>query len=277
MRIKKEPSNITALDPEVATAFGVSPQITLLPGGYDLKTFRSREVVLRYLGEEAQAAGEWHAQLFSAIKENGFRVARPIRARNGAWMVKGWVAEHFLEGRHARLEDLPEVIKAVSHFHEALAGIPLPEYRKREKTIWDRADEWAWGVIAREIDPELYALAGELAGLRKPVELPSQLIHGDLNLSNILVADPLPPAIIDLAPYWRPPEFALAVTAYWVGPYRGDIAVLSQFKHLKAFDQMLIRAGLRMLLTQKDPWHANGLEDYRKANEIIIQFVTSLG
>ncbi|HEX2910949.1 MAG TPA: phosphotransferase [Chloroflexia bacterium] len=272
-----EPSNITSLDPEVATAFGVGPQITLLPGGYDLKTFRSGEVVLRYLGQEAQAAGEWQASLFSAIQEKGFRVARPLRASNGAWMVKGWVAEHFLEGRHATLEDLPKVIKAVSQFHEALAGIPLPQYRKREKTIWDRADEWAWGVIPREIDPELYALARELAELRKPVDLPSQLIHGDLNLSNILVADRLPPALIDLAPYWRPPEFALAVTAYWAGPYRGDIAVLSQFKHLKAFDQMLIRAGLRMLLTQKDPWRANGLKDYRKANESIIQFVTSLG
>ena len=265
----------TYLDPEVATAFGISSDIALLPGGIDLKTFRSGNVVLRYLGVDAQDVAIWHAELFDRIIENGFRVAKPIRAANGSWMVKGWVAEHFLEGRHATKEDLPSVIDAATKFREELVGVPFPEFRNREQTMWDRADQWAWGDIPEDIDPKLYRSAIDLAELRRPADLSNQVIHGDLNLNNVLIADHQPPAIIDLAPYFRPAEFALAVTAYWVGPYEEDIKVLHQFRSIRSFDQMLIRAGLRMMLTQKDHRHAIGIEKYQKANEIIQHFVKS--
>jgi aminoglycoside phosphotransferase (APT) family kinase protein len=108
-----------------------------------------------------------------------------------------------------------------------------------------------------------------------PVHLPDQLIHGDLNPDNILVADHLPAAIIDFAPYWRPAAFALAVLAYWVGPYTGNAAILEQFRGIPAFDQMLLRAGLRMTLTQSNPGHAAKLEEYEQAAGIIETFVTN--
>ncbi len=54
--------------------------------------------------------------------------------------------------------------------------------------------------------------------------------------------------MIDMTPYWRPAEFALAVFAYWLGPYRGDSSMLSAFTHIREFDQLLIRAGLRTIL-----------------------------
>src|SRR5665213_1289248 len=165
----------TTLDAAVASAFGIDSDISLLPGGIDLKTFRSGDVVLRDLGNDSQEAGNWNSALFDSIKMKGFRVAKPIKANDGSWMVKGWVAEHFLEGRHATKEDLPEVIDAVTHFHEALVGIPLPEYRKKEQTMWDRADEWAWGEIPTDIDSELRTAALELADLRRLVDLPNQL------------------------------------------------------------------------------------------------------
>ncbi len=37
-----------------------------------------------------------------------------------------------------------------------------------------------------------------------------QLVHGDLT-GNVLFARDLPPAVIDLSPYWRPPEYAEGV------------------------------------------------------------------
>ena len=265
----------TTLDPDVAAAFGVSPDISLMPGGVDLKTFRSGNIVLRNLGTHSQEAGVWNAELFSNVKEKGFRVAKPIKAHDGSWIVNGWIAEEFLKGSHATKDDLPVVINAITQFHKALIGITLPDYRRKELTIWDRADQMAWGEIPKDIDPQLYKLAIELDVLRKPVAVSNQLIHGDLNLNNILIADNVPPAIIDLAPYWRPAEFALAVMAYWVGPYEGDIRILDKFKQVEEFDQMLIRAGLRMMLTQKDLRHATDLQAYRKANEVIKQYVSS--
>jgi uncharacterized protein (TIGR02569 family) len=242
--------------------------------GIDLKTYRSGNIVLRNLGESRQDAGIWHAEFFSQIQENGFRISRPIRASDGSWTVRGWVAEQFLEGRHATKGDVDSIINAATHFHEAIAGTPLPEYRKKYQTIWDRADQWAWSEAPKDIDPKLYALASELEDLKKPVTVTDQLIHGDLNLNNLLISDSLPPAVIDFTPYFRPAEFALAVTAYWVGPYTGDIKILNKFKDIKEFDQMLIRAGLRSMLTQEDLQHANELETYKKANKIIKEFVT---
>jgi hypothetical protein len=45
---------------------------------------------------------------------------------------------------------------------------------------------------------------------RRPVTIPAQVIHGDLT-ENVLFADGLPPAIIDVTPYYRPASFASAV------------------------------------------------------------------
>jgi uncharacterized protein (TIGR02569 family) len=265
----------THLDAAVAKAFGVRPDIALLPGGFDQKTYRSDEVVLRYLGDDAADVGTWNANLFDRLNQHGFRIAKPRQAADGSWVVNGWVAEGFLEGHPPTMQDIPAVIEAITAFHQALIGTSLPEYRNHAHTIWDRADYWAWGDIPLDIDPRLYQLASRLAPLRNPVHLPDQLIHGDLNPDNILVADHLPPAIIDLTPYWRPAPFALAVLAYWVGPYRGNAAILEHFRGITAFDQMLLRAGLRMTLTQSNPQQATKLDEYEHAVEIIESFVTN--
>ena len=44
----------------------------------------------------------------------------------------------------------------------------------------------------------------------RPVEGRPQLVHSDLT-SNVLFADPLAPAIIDVSPWWAPPEYARAI------------------------------------------------------------------
>ncbi|MDQ6669192.1 MAG: hypothetical protein M3069_00235 [Chloroflexota bacterium] len=88
-----------------------------------------------------------------------------------------------------------------------------------------------------------------LYALRRPLDgLDSQLIHGDLNPGNILIARGLPPAFLDIAPFWRTAEFALAMFANWIGPRQGDASVLRHFSQVRHFDQLLIRAGIRMLL-----------------------------
>ena len=115
-----------------------------------------------------------------------------------------------------------------------------------------------------------------LYALRRPVEgLQDQLIHGDLSLANILIAPHLPPAFLDLSPFWRPVEFALGMYANWVGPRQGDISVLKYFQHIQAFDQMLLRASIRMLLVM----HVFGdVKDWetcseKKAAELVINYM----
>ncbi len=81
----------------------------------------------------------------------------------------------------------------------------------------------------------------------------------------------MPPGIIDIAPYWRPPEFALAVYAYWIAAWRDEEELLEHFQDIKEFDQMLVRAGIRMLLIMSEFNKIHELEKYKKATEIILK------
>jgi uncharacterized protein (TIGR02569 family) len=269
------------LDPDVADAFGVDREATLLPDGLDRRTFRSGNVVLRRVGEgaEAEAEGRWTAELFGRIAQRGFWVPTPIRAPSGERLVRGWTAEAFLEGRPARPSDAPQVAAAVDAFHRALEGEPLPAFRTSiaDPNPWDRADHWAWGELPTPIDPRLSELLARLAALRRPLpELPHQLIHGDLNPDNILIGPEgsgLAPGIIDMTPYRRPAGYAAAVAAYWLGPYRGDAAVLEHFAHVPHFPQLLVRAALRMLLTFRDLKDVGDVEQYVPAIDVIAEYV----
>ena len=173
----------------------------------------------------------------------------PLRAKQGGWISpSGWSAWTFVAGRPASKEDVPSVIAAIRAFHHALAQQPYPAYLATRDTPYDRADQAAWDTPPDAIDPHLVPLVSELLRLRQPIApLRAQLIHGDLNEENILVAPGVPPAINDLTPYWHPPEFALAVLAYWLGPYRGDMSILRAFAQVQEFDQLLVRAALRTI------------------------------
>jgi fructosamine-3-kinase len=60
------------------------------------------------------------------------------------------------------------------------------------------------------VHPWLRGPVERLWKLLRPLEQPSQLIHGDIS-GNILFATHLEPVVIDFSPYWRPAGFAAAV------------------------------------------------------------------
>jgi hypothetical protein len=80
------------------------------------------------------------------------------------------------------------------------------------------------------------------------------VIHGDLT-GNVLFAEPLPPAIIDLAVYWRPPGYATAIVVAdaiaWEGATAGN---LREATSAPGFGQLLARALLFRIVTD---WLAN--------------------
>ena len=57
--------------------------------------------------------------------------------------------------------------------------------------------------------PEVNGLARRPAAALEPLG-PDQLVHGDLT-RNVLFAPGLPPAVIDVSLYWRPPAYAEGV------------------------------------------------------------------
>lgn len=264
------------LDPIVAGAFGVQRRVQRLVGDEGC-TYRAGDVVLRQEADPAWA--DWLADLFSGIVGDGFRVARPLPTRSGGWMAPGgWYAWTFLEGRHAQGQDLPTVAPAISAFHVALAGQPWPARLRREESPFTRADRAAWGPVPTVAHPRLAGLLDRLAEVRQPLPgLAEQIIHGDLNPDNILVAPGLPPAFIDMAPYWRPAGFAAAVAAFWFGPYRADPAALVYFGYLPHFGQLLVRAATRMLLIKAEFGSFDDLDRYEVAVPIVCDYVGQEG
>ena len=103
------------------------------------------------------------------------------------------------------------------------------------------ADRAAWGDISLAPYRGVPHVT-RLEALLERVRAPSQVIHGDLT-GNVLFADALPPAVIDLSPYWRPVEFATAVVVadalVWEGASAAELATATD---VDQFGQLLARA-----------------------------------
>ena len=110
-----------------------------------------------------------------------------------------------------------EIAEACRRLCAALADEPRPDLLDRRTDPWAEADRVAWGE--RPVPADAGARLRDLAAARRPVALPSQLVHGDL-AGNVLLADGLPPLVLDLSPYWRPAAYALAVVVADGGPER---------------------------------------------------------
>ena len=266
----------------VLDAFNIQASPEQLSGGSQ-PTFKVGNVVLKRVKETSLENNHspelvrWIAEFSQTLKQDGFRFPKALQTKERKWITKdGWTAWTVVEGRHSTKEDVVGIIEGIIAFHKALAGIQKNPLMDENQTAWGKADRWCWGEKPEHIHPIVEPLVNTLYELRRSVEgLKDQLIHGDLSLANILIAPHLPPAFIDLSPFWRPVEFALGMYANWVGPRQGDISVLKYFQHMKAFDQMLIRASIRMLLAM----HVLGdLEDWetcseKKAAELVISYV----
>jgi hypothetical protein len=81
-----------------------------------------------------------------------------------------------------------------------------PAFLDTRRDWWAQADRAAWAERATRFVPEFAALARRLEDALQPLGHP-QLVHADLT-PNVLFAPGLPPAIIDISPYWRPPAYA---------------------------------------------------------------------
>lgn len=269
---------------ETLRQFGLSAELYQLPGGSQ-PTFRVGHAVLKRVNETSLENNhspqliQWVADFTTGLEVRDVRLPQPIATMDGRWITDdGWTAWTFLDGQHAMLSDIPACITGIAAFHQALARIAKHPLMDDNRTPWGQAHQWCWGAPPPGIQPQLRPLIEQLYILRQPIQTaPFQLIHGDLNPENILIAPGLPPAILDFSPFWAPADFALAIFANWIGPRRGDAAVLKQFAHIPNFAQLLIRAALRMLLVmvvidRLDDWET--LSEKRAA-ELVIEYVAS--
>lgn len=257
----------------VLTEFGVDEVPVRFSTGRG-RTWAAGAAVLKHVEDEAEAG--WTADLAASVEQRGFRLARPIAARDGRWIVDGWSAWTREAGEHSTTR-WPELLAAAAAFHDAVAGVSKPEFIERRSDRWRVADRIAWGEIS----------ASDLAGLthvdrllaaRCPVDLPRQLIHGDL-VGNVLFADGLPPAIIDLSLYWRPVGYSAALVAGDALTWEGASPdILRLIEHFSQWQQLLLRAVLFRILVNElarraEPWRADLSHEYRTVVQLVLSVV----
>jgi phosphotransferase family enzyme len=162
---------------------------------------------------ESIAAAQYAAEVISTLPDSeAVRVPRPVSTVSGAWVSAGWVAWSWVPGEPA-IGCWREVIAAGAALHALLADAPRPAYLDARDDVWAVGDRVAWGEQPLVIEHERFrATAHGLAARLAPCSERSQLVHGDLT-GNVLQFEGLPPAVIDISCYWRPPRWALAIVA----------------------------------------------------------------
>jgi uncharacterized protein (TIGR02569 family) len=246
----------TAMPPssEVLAAFGATAEPEPLQGGRG-GTWRAGDLVLKPVDFEPES--RWRATVLDNVSDtDAFRVARSVPAASGDWLFQGWEASHLVAGRTEPTR-WDEAIAAGSAFHEAVAEVARPAFLDDRDDWWSRADRASWNL---DQPIEGAPILRELAECRVPVQVHCQAVHGDL-LGNALFEPGMPPAVIDWAPYWRPAAWAAAVVAVdamcWHGAGK---EVLDRDAQFEAWAQMLVRALLFRLITDREATRARGNE-----------------
>lgn len=204
--------------------FAVPDVLEPIPGGQG-SSVRAGDLVLSP-GRDATTASWLNpvlARLAVRLDEEaegrrGLRVAMPIPARDGSWVVEGWGASRYEPGT-TDCHDLDVTLAAGRLLHAQLA-VAVPQ---RPAGQLDRIDRWARAERFAFAEPTAMAAeVGDLAGadvVRRVVPLladidlgPDQLVHADL-AGNVLLDAAGAPVVIDVSPAWRPVRWAEAV---WV-------------------------------------------------------------
>ncbi|HWC24202.1 MAG TPA: aminoglycoside phosphotransferase [Flexivirga sp.] len=185
------------------------------------------------------------------------RIAMPIPARDGTWVVDGWSASRYEPGSRACTD--AAVVRATgallhAQFAQAFAQWPLATQPPRSR--WDRAERIAFGdgtLDAGEFTDAQAQFAQELLDQCTDEAFgDNQLVHGDL-AGNVLLDAAEVPVVIDVAPYWRPVRWADAVCVLdlvlWAG---ADPALIDGWAD-GPLRQAMLRAAIFRVLSDPEP------------------------
>ncbi|SEH02000.1 TIGR02569 family protein [Nonomuraea solani] len=247
-------------------AFGVAGEPVWLGGAW-----RVGALVLKRVGLLSETL--WRAEVLAELPDSPhFRLARPVRTLDGTWVRRGWEACRLVAGEpDVRRQD--DVLRAGAAFHSAIAHLPRPAFLDVRDDPWSCGDRVAWEELP--VPAGATDLLEPLVAARRPVDLPSQAVHGDLP-GNVLFAEGLTPAIIDWPVYWRPPSWAAAVAVAdalcWYG---ATPALAARWVHLPEWGQMLVRALIYRIITHETAhgpagWTPDQLAAYHPAIEVAI-------
>ncbi len=234
----------------VVRAFGANGgALRHLPGGQQTAWTDGR-LVMKPVGFTPEHA--WVCNVYAGwTATDVVRVPEPVAsAHDGAWVVAGWGAHVVVPGRDAEIPGDLEVVRHASDvFHHQIRGLERPSFLDDREDRWAFGDRVAWEGLEPQGDGPVLELAGRLRAALRPVHAPMQVIHGDI-CGNVLVADGLPPGVIDWPPYHRPAGLARAIAATdaicWSN---APSELLDEWAGHADWDQLLVRGLLYRVAT----------------------------
>ena len=177
------------------------------------------------------------------------RIAMPVPARDGSWVVDGWGASRWEPGT-TTCTDLDVIVATGRLLHAELASaVPTrPPGLDRRDDRWTAAEEAAFDGVPTGSD-----LVERLTALRDDTALgPDQLVHRDL-AGNVLLDAAGAPVVIDVSPSWRPVLWAEAIcvldAVLWQGAPAARIHDWTRGRERQA----MVRAALFRLLSDTEP------------------------
>lgn len=182
------------------------------------------------------------------------RIAMPVPARDGSWVVDGWGATRHEPGTRP-VDDLAatRAVGAVLHAELALLVRDWPPARRAPTHRWTRAERVAFGEAPLPDDvlaPEGRALLHALAERRDDTPMgPDQLVHGDL-AGHVLLDPGGAPVVIDMSPYWRPALWAEATAVLDSVRWGADPGAMDDWTHGPG-RQAMVRSAIFRLLSDR--------------------------
>ena len=251
---------------EVLRAFGAGGMPERMSGGRGL-TWRAGDIVVRPVGDPEESA--WKSGVFATLEgSDEFTVPRPIPDDHGAWVRDGWEAWEWIPGA-ADESRVDEIVHAGAAFQRSIAALPRPAFIARSDDPWSRADRMAWGEDALPSGEVLDLLAAAF----RSVGSPPQVIHGDL-LGNVMFAPGRPPALIDWAPYWRPPGTGAAIAVVDAVCWHGHpLDRIGNDRGVSDWGQLLVRALAFRIATLRllGVWNQEHVARHRRVAAAIVK------
>jgi hypothetical protein len=248
---------VTGPSAEVLDLFAVPGPGTSLPGG------QGRSVVAGDLvlspGRDP-AVQEWLSPMLARLavtmdsrphrRPLDLRIAVPVPARDGSWVVDGWAASRY-EPDTVTIHDVDVTLAAGRVLHAELASwVPTRPVGLDARTDrWAAAERVAFGEAAPP--PQVAGLVARLTPAGGD-DLPSQLVHADL-AGNVLLDARGAAVVVDVSPAWRPARWAEAVCLL-DAVARGDAdreALAGWSTDVER--RLLLRALVFRLLSEPDP------------------------
>lgn len=235
--------------PRAVRAFGLRErEVRRFPGGAG-HVWTDGRAVVKPVGHVPEH--DWVCEVFTAWDSDTVRVPEPIFPKGdntSGWSVDGWGAHVFLPGRDVELlRELDQVKEVSDAFHHSVKDLSRPDFMDNRDDPWAYGDRLAWQAAEPDGDDNTLDLIRLLTNHLAPVATQNQVIHGDI-LPNVLVADGLPPAVIDWPPYFRPVGTANAVAITDAITFRGgSLSLLDEWETGEDWNQLLVRAILYRL------------------------------